>query len=59
LVLSIFTGVFNLSTSVVDNGYQGIQVFHRNSCIPTKKPKGEDLSVEENAYNRALRENES
>ncbi|MEM1281056.1 MAG: IS5 family transposase [Cyanobacteria bacterium P01_H01_bin.152] len=40
--------------SLQDKGYQGIQVLHSNSCLPHKKPKGGELSVEEKAYNRAL-----
>ena len=40
--------------NLVDKGYQGIQKLHANSCIPKKKPRGGQLSMEEKRKNRAL-----
>lgn len=37
-----------------DSGYQGLHKEHRNSQTPTKKPKGEDLSVAQRTANRDL-----
>ena len=37
-----------------DKGYQGIQKLHVNSRIPTKKPRGRELSREEKKSNQEL-----
>jgi len=39
---------------LVDSGYQGIQKYHQNSILPIKKKKGQPLSVEDKAHNKAL-----
>ena len=39
---------------VADSGYQGLASRHPQSCLPVKKPKGEELSDEAKAHNRAL-----
>lgn len=42
------------STLLADSGYQGIEAYHKQSSIPIKKKKGQRLTVEEKAYNKAL-----
>ena len=37
-----------------DSGYPGLLRLHRNSELPTKKPKGGELTAEEKAGNRRL-----
>jgi hypothetical protein len=39
---------------LADKGYQGIQKFLTNSCIPKKKPRGSELSNEAKNSNREL-----
>jgi IS5 family transposase len=39
---------------LADKGYQGIAKIHTLSCIPTKKPRGADLSLPERHHNRHL-----
>lgn len=39
---------------LADKGYQGIAKLHACSCIPTKKPRGADLSTPEHQHNRNL-----
>lgn len=39
---------------LVDSGYQGIQKYHQNSILPIKKKKGQPLSAEDKAHNKAL-----
>jgi hypothetical protein len=39
---------------LADSGYQGIHKYHPNSIIPIKKKKGQPLSVEDKAHNKAL-----
>ncbi len=39
---------------MVDKGYQGIQKFHPNSQVPSKKPRKGKLSNEEKKKNREL-----
>jgi hypothetical protein len=40
--------------SLQDKGYQGIQRYHANSCLPHKKPRGGQLTATQKADNRAL-----
>lgn len=40
--------------SLQDKGYQGIQKLHLNSCLPHKKPRGQQLTSAQKAENRAL-----
>lgn len=35
-------------------GYQGIAKLHAGSCVPTRKPRGADLSTAERQHNRNL-----
>lgn len=37
-----------------DSGYQGIHKYHQNTSLPIKKKKGQQLSAEDKAYNKAL-----
>jgi hypothetical protein len=37
-----------------DSGYQGIHKYHQNTSLPIKKKKGQQLSAEDNAYNKTL-----
>ncbi|MDD5269359.1 MAG: transposase family protein [Methylococcales bacterium] len=37
-----------------DSGYQGLDKHHPNSSLPVKKKKGQSLSAEDKAYNKAL-----
>jgi len=37
-----------------DSGYQGINDLHKNSVIPTKKPKNGELTKEQKRENTAL-----
>jgi len=39
---------------LADKGYQGIAKIHSHSCIPTKKPRGADLSTGERQHNHNL-----
>lgn len=39
---------------LADKGYQGISKLHPYSCIPTKKPRGANLSTPERQHNRHL-----
>ncbi len=39
---------------LADSGYQGIHKYHQNSTIPVKKKKGQALSAEDKAHNKAL-----
>ncbi|WP_287075585.1 MULTISPECIES: IS5 family transposase [unclassified Microcystis] len=39
---------------LADKGYQGIQKLHKNSRIPNKKKKNQELSLEEKEFNRQL-----
>jgi len=39
---------------LADKGYQGIAKLHPNSCIPSRKPRGADLSTPERQHNRHL-----
>jgi hypothetical protein len=39
---------------LADKGDQGIAKIHTCSCIPTKKPRGTDLSISEHQHNRNL-----
>ena len=39
---------------VADSGYQGLATRHPQTCLPVKKPKGSELSLEQKAHNRAL-----
>jgi hypothetical protein len=36
------------------SGYQGIHKLHQNSALPIKKKKGQPLSAEDKAHNKAL-----
>ena len=37
-----------------DSGYQGLKNYHKNSFLPTKKPKNGELSKEEKRENRRI-----
>ena len=37
-----------------DSGYQGLHKHHQNSTLPVKKKKGQPLSAEDKADNKAL-----
>jgi hypothetical protein len=39
---------------LADSGYQGIDKYHQNSTLPVKKKKGQPLSAEDKAHNKAL-----
>ena len=39
---------------LVDSGYQGIHKYHPNSTLPVKKKKGQHLTAEDKAHNKAL-----
>ncbi len=39
---------------LADSGYQGIHKYHQNSTLPVKKKKGQSLSAEDKAHNKAL-----
>nr|WP_243220550.1 transposase family protein [Methylobacter sp. S3L5C] len=39
---------------LADSGYQGIKKHHQNSTLPVKKKKGQPLSAEDKADNKAL-----
>jgi hypothetical protein len=39
---------------LADSGYQGIHKYHQNSTLPVKKKKGQALSAEDKAHNKAL-----
>lgn len=39
---------------LADKGYQGIQKLHANSRTPKKKPRGNDLTLEDKKSNREL-----
>ena len=39
---------------LADSGYQGIKRYHKLSVIPIKKKKGQALTTEEKANNKAL-----
>jgi IS5 family transposase len=39
---------------LADSGYQGIHKYHQNSTLPVKKKKGQPLSAEDKANNKAL-----
>jgi hypothetical protein len=39
---------------LADSGYQGIHRYHRHTTLPIKKPKGQSLSAEDKAHNKAL-----
>jgi hypothetical protein len=39
---------------LADSGYQGLHKHHQNSTLPIKKKKGQLLSAEDKAYNKAL-----
>jgi hypothetical protein len=39
---------------LADSGYQGIKKYHQNSTLPVKKKKGQTLSTEDKAHNKAL-----
>lgn len=42
------------SQLLADSGYQGIVKYHEKSTIPFKKKKGQSLTTEEKAHNKAL-----
>jgi len=50
LVFAVFLSVIIFA----DSGYQGIQSHYAWSLIPIKKNKGQELSVEEKAFNKEL-----
>src|SRR5665647_1262304 len=39
---------------LADSGYQGMHKHHQNSTLPVKKKKGQSLSAEDKAHNKAL-----
>ncbi|MDI1279281.1 transposase family protein [Methylobacter sp.] len=39
---------------LADSGYQGMHKHHQNSALPIKKKKGQRLSTEDKAHNKAL-----
>jgi hypothetical protein len=39
---------------LADSGYQGLHKYHQNSTLPVKKKKGQPLSAEDKAHNKAL-----
>ncbi|MDP1595029.1 MAG: transposase family protein [Gallionella sp.] len=39
---------------LADSGYQGMHQHHQNSTLPIKKKKGQPLSTEDKAHNKAL-----
>jgi len=39
---------------LADSGYQGMHKLHKNSILPVKKKKGQPLSAEDKAHNKAL-----
>jgi len=39
---------------LADSGYQGMHKYHQNSTLPVKKKKGQSLSAEDKAHNKAL-----
>jgi hypothetical protein len=39
---------------LADSGYQGMHKHHQNSTLPVKKKKGQSLSAEDQAHNKAL-----
>lgn len=39
---------------LADSGYQGLQSLHKQTVLPSKKPKGGSLSAEEKHNNRRL-----
>ena len=39
---------------LADSGYQGMHKHHHNSTLPVKKKKGQSLSAEDKAHNKAL-----
>ncbi|TRX03042.1 transposase family protein [Candidatus Methylobacter oryzae] len=39
---------------LADSGYQGMHKHHQNSTLPIKKKKGQRLSTEDKAHNKAL-----
>lgn len=39
---------------LADSGYQGIKNYHKNSMIPTKKPRNKELNELDENYNNAL-----
>jgi hypothetical protein len=41
---------------LADSGYQGLHKHHQNSTLPVKKKKGQPLSAEDKANNKALSE---
>lgn len=38
---------------VADLGYQGLAKRHPQTCLPIKKPRGRDLTLEDKAFNHA------
>ena len=51
---SIGNRVLSSIKEQADSGYQGIAVFHQNSEIPKKKPKGGELTDKEKSENRRI-----
>lgn len=39
---------------LADSGYQGLQKLHKNTTLPIKKKKGNSLTAEAKAHNKAL-----
>src|SRR5664280_2960150 len=39
---------------LADSGYQGMHKHHQNTTLPIKKKKGQSLSAEDKAHNKAL-----